>query len=153
MNGMVDGPRLGNLLRKRWPAPFGSHAVNLAAITASICAGPESHADSRRRFVAGISCGIFYLLFGAFSTAVVALFAVIPAAMLTVLAGVALLGALQGAIQDTVTGDGSGPALRGCADHPCGHGVGHCSLGIVSPFWGCLAGAVAYFAGRRRTRA
>lgn len=34
-------------------APFGSHAVNLAAITAAICTGPEAHRDPRRRYVAG----------------------------------------------------------------------------------------------------
>ena len=85
-------------------APFGSHAINLAAITAGICAGPEAPEDSRRRYIAGVACGVFYLVFGTFSTAVVALLAVVPAPMLTALAGVALLGAFQGAVRDVVLG-------------------------------------------------
>lgn len=93
-------------------APFGSHAINLAAITASIWAGQEAHEDSRRRYIAGISCGNFYMVFGTFSTAVVALFAVIPARMLTALAGVVLLHALQGAYRDTVRGEDSRPGDR-----------------------------------------
>jgi benzoate membrane transport protein len=59
-------------------APFGSHAINLAAITAAICTGPESHADPRRRCVAGVSCGAFYLLIGAFGSTLVAFFAGLP---------------------------------------------------------------------------
>ncbi len=38
-------------------APFGSHAINLAAITAAICTGEEAHPDPQRRYVAGLACG------------------------------------------------------------------------------------------------
>src|SRR3546814_8230993 len=31
-------------------APFGGHAVNLAAITAALCAGEDAHPDPRRRY-------------------------------------------------------------------------------------------------------
>ncbi len=43
-------------------APLGGHAVNLAAITAAISTGEESHRDPDRRYVAGLACGVFYLL-------------------------------------------------------------------------------------------
>lgn len=39
-------------------APFGSHGINLAAITAAICTGPEADADPRRRYMAAVVCGI-----------------------------------------------------------------------------------------------
>ena len=39
-------------------APFGGHAVNLAAITAAICAGPDAHPDPARRYIAAVSSGI-----------------------------------------------------------------------------------------------
>ena len=132
-------------------APFGSHAINLAAITAGICAGPEAHEDSCRRYVAGLACGVFYLVFGTFSTAVVALFAVIPAPMLTALAGVALLGALQGAVRDVIVG-----AERRPAEQEAGlvtlavTASGIAPWGVVSPFWGCLAGVGVYLLARRR---
>ncbi|HSN37834.1 MAG TPA: benzoate/H(+) symporter BenE family transporter [Arthrobacter sp.] len=132
-------------------APFGSHAINLAAITAGICAGPEAHEDSRRRFIAGIACGVFYLVFGTFSTAVVALFAVIPAPMLTALAGVALLGALQGAVRDVVLGAEGRPAeLEAALITLAVTASGIAPWGIVSPFWGCLAGVGVYLLARRR---
>ncbi len=134
-------------------APFGCHAVNLAAITAGICAGPEAHRDSKRRFIAGISCGVFYLVFGTFSTAVVALFAVIPAPMLTALAGVALLGALLSALRDVVRGGEGHPAVPEAALITLVvTASGIAPWGIVSPFWGCIAGAVAYLVAGRLTK-
>lgn len=131
-------------------APFGSHAINLAAITAGICAGPEAHPDPRRRYVAGVFCGLFYLAFGTFSTAIVALFAVIPGEMLTALAGVALIGALQGSFKDTVTADHASPAvLEAALITLVVTASGVAPWGIVSPFWGCLAGTVSYLVLRR----
>lgn len=135
-------------------APFGSHAINLAAITAGICSGPEAHEDSRRRYVAGIACGVFYLVFGTFSTAVVALFAVIPAPMLTALAGVALLGAFQGAVRDMVLDSGGRPAeLEAALVTLAVTASGVAPWGVVSPFWGCLAGVGVYMLARRRRKA
>lgn len=135
-------------------APFGSHAINLAAITAGICAGPEAHEDSRRRYIAGVACGVFYLVFGTFSTAVVALFAVVPAPMLTALAGVALLGALQGAVRDVVLGAEGRPAEQEAALITLAvTASGIAPWGVVSPFWGCLAGVGVYLLARRGRRA
>src|SRR5690606_7561279 len=34
-------------------APFRNHAINLSAISAAIAAGPESHRDIHRRYIAG----------------------------------------------------------------------------------------------------
>ena len=45
-------------------APFGSHAVNLAAITAAMCAGEDAHRDPARRYWAAIIAGILYAVFG-----------------------------------------------------------------------------------------
>ncbi|EMY34887.1 benzoate transporter [Arthrobacter crystallopoietes BAB-32] len=132
-------------------APFGSHAINLAAITAGICSGPEAHEDPRRRYVAGMACGVFYLVFGTFSAAVVSLFAAVPGPMLTALAGVALLGALQGAVRDAVTAEHASPAvLEAALITLVVTASGVEPLGIVSPFWGCLAGAAALLLLRRR---
>jgi benzoate membrane transport protein len=47
-------------------APFGAHGINLAAITAAICTGPEAHPNSKKRYPAGIICGLFYILVGSF---------------------------------------------------------------------------------------
>jgi benzoate membrane transport protein len=42
-------------------ALFGGQLVNLAAITAALCAGPDAHPDPRRRWVAAAVGGIGYL--------------------------------------------------------------------------------------------
>lgn len=141
---MIGGASLAWLVS----APFGAHGINLAAITAGICAGREAHHDPSRRYVAGVSCGVFYILFGLFSTAAVALVAAVPAVLLTVLAGVALLGATQGAIIDAVThphdGDAAPHAIEAAVITLVVTASGVSAFGIVAPFWGLLAGAAAY---------
>ena len=42
-------------------APLGMPTINLAAITAALCAGPDAHADPSRRYVAGIFGGVGYM--------------------------------------------------------------------------------------------
>ena len=56
-NPIVTITGLGSLLM----APFGSHAFNIAAITAAICTGRESHEDPSKRWIAGIAAGVFYI--------------------------------------------------------------------------------------------
>jgi benzoate membrane transport protein len=125
--------------------PFGGHGINLAAITAGICAGRDAHHDPARRYIAGISCGAFYILFGLFSTPAVALVAAVPATLLTVLAGVALLAATQGAIVDSVRHDAASPhAVEAAVITLAVTASGVNAFGVVSAFWGLLAGAAAY---------
>ncbi len=45
-------------------APFGGHAVNLAAITAALCAGDEAGPDPRTRYRAAAVAGGVYVLLG-----------------------------------------------------------------------------------------
>ncbi|MEV0254059.1 benzoate/H(+) symporter BenE family transporter [Streptomyces sp. NPDC050732] len=79
-------------------APFGAHALNLGAITAAICAGPDAHEDRARRYVAGLSCGVLYVAVGLCGATVAGLFAALPRELISAAAGVALLGALSGSI-------------------------------------------------------
>ena len=75
-------------------APFGGFALNLAAITAAICMGPEAHPDPARRYVAAVWAGIFYLLVGVFGATVAGLFAAFPSELVLAIAGIALFGTL-----------------------------------------------------------
>lgn len=131
-------------------APFGSHAVNPAAITAAICTGPDAHPDPARRWVAGVSCGLGYLAVGCFGSTLVALFTGLPGALVATLAGVALLGALSGSLARTVADerDREASVLTFLAT-----ASGMTIAGIGSPFWGLLIGVLAHVvlgAGRRR---
>ncbi|MFC6345629.1 benzoate/H(+) symporter BenE family transporter, partial [Nocardioides hankookensis] len=43
-------------------APFGGHAINLAAITAAMTAGPMAGPDRARRWIAAVSASVTYLV-------------------------------------------------------------------------------------------
>lgn len=121
-------------------APFGSHGINLAAITAAICTGRESHDDPGKRYVAGIACGLFYVGFGLMGAAIVSVFSVFPAELVAVIAGVALLASmgssLTGAMSDPVHRDS---ALITFLVTVSGLTIG----GVGSAFWGLIAGLLA----------
>ncbi|MFD4587276.1 benzoate/H(+) symporter BenE family transporter [Streptomyces sp. NPDC058434] len=122
-------------------APFGSHAINLAAITAAICTGPESHRDPKRRYVAGVACGAFYLLIGAFGTTLVVFFAGLPKELVAAIAGVALFGALAGGLTGAVTEerDREAALITFLAT-----ASGMTLFGVGSAFWGLVFGVVAH---------
>ena len=60
-------------------APFGGHAVNLAAITAALCAGPEAHPDPAKRWGAAVVAGAVYVAMGLRAGAATAPIAAAPA--------------------------------------------------------------------------
>ncbi|MGW0786620.1 benzoate/H(+) symporter BenE family transporter [Streptomyces sp. NPDC002913] len=122
-------------------APFGSHAVNLAAITAAICTGPEAHRDPRRRYVAGVACGAVYLVVGAFGSTLVAFFAGLPKELVAALAGVALLGALSGGLTGAVREEKDREAAL-ITFLATASGV--TLFGIGSAFWGLVFGVTAH---------
>ncbi|WP_030371573.1 benzoate/H(+) symporter BenE family transporter [Streptomyces rimosus] len=122
-------------------APFGSHAINLAAITAAICTGPEAHRDPRRRYVAGVSCGFFYLLIGVFGSTLVVLFAGLPKELVAAVAGVALFGALAGGLTGAVKEEKDREAAL-ITFLATASGV--TIAGIGSAFWGLVFGVVAH---------
>ena len=80
-------------------APFGAHAVNLAAITAAICTSPEADADEMRRWRTGVIYAAFYLLLAIFSPLLVRCFAALPPIAIAVLTGLAIIPALLGALE------------------------------------------------------
>ncbi|MET9400496.1 benzoate/H(+) symporter BenE family transporter [Kitasatospora sp. NPDC002965] len=122
-------------------APFGSPGVNLAAITAAICAGPESHPDPRRRYVAGMSAGLLYLVVGSFGGVLVSLFTGLPKELIAVIAGVALLASLQGSLAAAVAEErGRDAAVVTFLATASGMSL----FGIGAAFWGLLFGLVTH---------
>ena len=79
-------------------APFGAHAINLAAITAALAAGPDAHPDPARRWIASVAGGVAYLVLGLTAGLAAALVAVAPPLLIEAVAGLALFGALAGAL-------------------------------------------------------
>jgi benzoate membrane transport protein len=149
-NPIVTVTGVGSLLM----APFGSHAFNIAAITAAICTGREAHEDPSKRWIAGIAAGVFYILVGVFGVTLAAVFMAFPATFITTLAGLALLGTIGGslasAMADAQARDASLITFLAAAANITLFGIG-------GAFWGLVIGLVAYamLNGRlpRRTRA
>ena len=85
---------------------FGGITTALAAITAALCASPSAHADATRRYTAGVAAGVFLCLGGVFAGSIVDLLALLPTAMIVLLAGLALLGGILKGLSDTLSGPG-----------------------------------------------
>ncbi len=136
-NPIVTITGLGSLLM----APFGSHAFNVAAITAAICTGPEAHEEPSKRWIAGIAAGLFYILVGIFGVTLAAVFMAFPATFITTLAGLALLGTIGGslasAMADAKTREASLITFLAAAANIT-------LLGIGGAFWGLVIGLLAY---------
>jgi benzoate membrane transport protein len=131
-------------------APFGAFTVNLAAITAAICMGREAHEDPRRRYVAAVFAGIFYLIVGIFGATVVALLLAFPAELVAAIAGLALLATIGNGLASAVGNENQRePALVTFLVTASGIAP----AGIGSAFWGLVAGvmtlAILRAAGRR----
>ncbi|MCX7586886.1 benzoate/H(+) symporter BenE family transporter [Phenylobacterium sp. 58.2.17] len=134
---IVTATGLGSLIM----APFGSHAFNIAAITAAIATGKEAHEDPTKRWVAGIAAGCFYVLVGVFGVTLAAVFMAFPATFITTLAGLALLGTIGGALASAM----ADPASREAALITFLASAANIKLlGVGGAFWGLVIGLVAY---------
>jgi len=134
---LISSSALGSLLL----APFGCHGLNLAAITAAICTGRESHEDPAKRYVAGVSGGVFYLLLGLFGATLVSIFSAFPAALIAALAGLALLAAIGGALSSAmaVAQDREAALITFLVT-----ASGMSFLGLSAAFWGLIFGIAAH---------
>jgi len=120
-------------------APLGGFTVNLAAITAAICMGREAHEDPRRRYVAAVFAGLFYLIVGIFGATVVALFLAFPPELVAAIAGLALLATIGNGLASAVRAENQRePALVTFLVTASGIAP----AGIGSAFWGLVAGVV-----------
>ncbi|MFJ3450420.1 benzoate/H(+) symporter BenE family transporter [Pseudomonas sichuanensis] len=134
---LISASALGGLLL----APFGCHGLNLAAVTASLCTGREAHEDPRRRYVAAVAGSALYLLLGIAGATLMSLFAAFPAALIAVLAGLALYGAISEALARSLAEPGERDAglftfLVSAS--------GVTFLGLSAAFWGLLFGLLAH---------
>ena len=128
-------------------APFGAFALNLAAITAAICMGPEAHADPARRYMAAVWAGIFYLLVGLFGATVAGLFAAFPQALVLAIAGIALIGTLGNSLATALQeADEREAALVTFLVTASGLSL----LGVGAAFWGLVAGVIVRVVSRPR---
>jgi benzoate membrane transport protein len=118
---------------------FGGHAMNLGAITAAIMAGPESHPDRDKRWVATLTNGILYIPLGLGAGLAGALVAAAPSILITAVAGLAVMGALISSVVNAL----EDPKHRLAAILTVlVVASGIVVAGIGSAFWGLLVGGV-----------
>lgn len=120
-------------------APFGSHGINLAAISAAICTGPEAHSDPARRYTAAVFCGILFGVIALFAGTLTVLFMALPGALVISIAALALLGSIAGGLSKAMENPGEREAAL-IAFMVTASGFTLFSIG--SAFWGLIAGAL-----------
>ena len=128
-------------------APFGGHAVNLAAITTAICAGDQAHPDPKKRYWATVVSGVVYIVFGLTAGATVAFLSLSPPILVAAVAGLALLGALAASLVSALSAEADREAAL-ITFLVTASGI--TLFGVSGVFWGLLAGGAVYFWDHRR---
>jgi benzoate membrane transport protein len=120
-------------------APFGSHGIHMAAISAAICAGPEAHEDPAKRYTAAVWCGVFYGIAGIFGATLAALFTALPKALILSIAALALFASIIGGLTQAM----SEPREREAALITfLVTASGMTLFSVGSAFWGIVAGLI-----------
>jgi benzoate membrane transport protein len=126
-------------------ALFCGHVINLAAITAALCAGPEAHPDPARRYLAAATAGATYIGLGLFAGFASAFIAASPPLLVEAVAGLALLGSLASALAGALAKEEERLAAS-VTFATTASGVVFFSVGAA--FWGLLAGVLVLFVHR-----
>ncbi|MXO97704.1 benzoate/H(+) symporter BenE family transporter [Altererythrobacter xixiisoli] len=124
-------------------APFGAHAVNLAAITAALCTSDQAHPDRARRWVVGMLYAGCYLLLALFAPLLVRFFLALPHDVIAALAGVSVIPALIGSLETALAQKGEQDAAIVTF---LAAGSGLTLFGLGGAFWGLIAGVLAIMA-------
>lgn len=120
-------------------APLGGHAINLAAISAALAAGPDAGEDRSRRWIASVASGTLLVLLGVGSSALATLVGLAPAGVVAAVAGLALLGTLASSLHAALD-DASDriPAVAAFVVAASGIAI----AGVSAAFWALVVGIV-----------
>ena len=122
-------------------ALLGAPTINLAAITAALCAGPDANADPKRRWVASAVSGLAYIALALIAGVATLLVARSSPVLIEAVAGLALIGAFGTSILAAVHEEiDRVPALMTFLVTASGLTV----LGIGAAFWGLAAGLAVH---------
>jgi benzoate membrane transport protein len=118
-------------------APTGAHMTNMAAISASICTGADTHPDPAQRWKAGLWYALFWLAIAATVGMLLALIVAMPKALIVAVAGLGLAGSLTGALGQAMNAERE----RFAAVVTFAVAASSLSLfGVGSAFWSLVAG-------------
>ena len=120
-------------------APFGGHSVNLAAITAALCAGPEAHPDPAKRWVASMAFGVAFVALAVSASFGATFIAASPPLLIQAVAGLALLSTLANSASAALAEEKERlPAILTFVTTASGLSF----FGIGAAFWGLVAGGI-----------
>ena len=126
-----------------------THGVNLAAITAAICAGKDAHPDADRRYTATIVAAFTFFMFGLFSATLVSVIRAFPAGFIAIIAGLALLGIIEASLSKALSVDQEKEAaLITFLVAASGFSV----FGLSSAFWALIFGISALMIKRKLSK-
>ncbi|UZD90504.1 benzoate/H(+) symporter BenE family transporter [Cognatishimia activa] len=120
-------------------APFGGYAFNFAAITAALCAGPETDPDPGQRYKAVLVSGSVNILAGLFGATIISLFLIAPEALVLAIAGIALIGTITSSLAAAMT-DAQDRDAALVTFMMVVSGISFFNIG--APVWGLLLGLV-----------
>ena len=122
-------------------AGFGGAGVNISAMTATIAISPDADPNPDTRYFSAIICGVAYSLAALFAGIISSLYKTFPIELTAILAGVALLPVIIGAIHESI----SDPRFRDSAVVTFLITMsGVSGWGIGAPFWGILGGLAVH---------
>lgn len=120
---------------------FGAHTISMAAITAAICLGEDTHPDRSQRWKVGLFYAGFWVCLGLLGPLILTALAALPPALMVALVALALLGPLTGALTGAfLPADSRFAATVTLAVTASGVAA----FGIGAAFWGLIAGLAVF---------
>ncbi len=128
-------------------APFGAIPVNMSAVTAAMMAGQDAGHDPAGRYWAAMIAGMAYTVLAFAAAIVTSLASLAPTALITSVAGLALIPALVGSISAAFSepAQQEGPALTFLIA-----ASGMTLFGVSGAFWGIVAGGIVWIVKARK---
>jgi benzoate membrane transport protein len=118
-------------------AGFGAHMVNMAAVSAAICTGPDTHPDPKQRWKAGVWYGFAWFGIALSTAPFITLILAMPKAVIVAAAGLGLVGSLAGALGSAMAEE---KARFAAVIAFCVAASGLSLFGVGSAFWSLVAG-------------
>jgi benzoate membrane transport protein len=122
-------------------APFGGHAINMAAITATMAAGPDCHPDPKQRWKMLLPFSAMYVVVGLAAGTFVAVLGGLPKPLVTAMAGLALFSPLMGGIAGMMK---EPKDIEAALVTFLVAASGITIFGVGAAFWGLLAGLILW---------
>ena len=137
----VSGALVVTGLGSMMSAPFGGHAVNMAAITASLVTGPDAHPNPAQRWKIAYPYFVIYVLVGMAAMSFVTILGALPKELIAAVAGLALFAPLLSGITAMVKDPTD---LEAAMVTFLVTASGVTMFGVGAAFWGLVAGMLVW---------